>query len=61
MAYQENLIDSEMIKDSNEIADYVVRCIGGGRRRHIGVAEAAEVRGYGSEALGSEKEKLVAP
>ena len=61
VANQENFLDSEMIEEADEVSNDVERRIGGGRRRHVGVAEAAEIGGYGSEALGGEKEELVAP
>ena len=50
-----------MIKKANKVADDMMSSIGGGRRRHVRVAKAAEVRGYGSEAIGGEEEELMAP
>jgi hypothetical protein len=61
MAYQEDLVDTQMVEKADEVADDVEHSVGGGGGRRVSVSISAEVGGDAAVAEGREVEKLVAP
>ena len=61
MTHQEDLVDTQMVKQANKVTNNVERGVGGERGRGISVAISAEVGGDAAVAMGGQEEKLVAP
>lgn len=61
MPHQEHVVDTQMIKQTDEVADDAVGRIGRRRWRGIGVSVATEIGGDGTVSKTREREKLVAP
>lgn len=52
MADQEDSVNTQIVKEANEVTNYVQGRVGGRGRWCVGVTEASEVRGYATVAQG---------